>query len=185
MTTTRRHDRAPDDGARGDDEREQLQRDRELDEILGELRVVLPGVTVLFAFLLTVPFTGDFLEVDTVDRAAYFLAFISAAVSMVFLVGESAYHRIVGKPYDKARLTRTAGRQAVVGIAALAFALTAVVFLVVKAPGAEVTAEELQSFVKERVATYKQVRTVQFIDEIPKSASGKILRRFLRDGTAA
>ncbi len=56
---------------------------------------------------------------------------------------------------------------------------------VVKAPGAEVTAEELQSFVKERVATYKQVRTVQFIDEIPKSASGKILRRFLRDGTAA
>ena len=130
MTTTRRHDRVPDDGARGDDEREQLQRDRELDEILGELRVVLPGVTVLFAFLLTVPFTGDFLEVDTVDRAAYFLAFISAAVSMVFLVGESAYHRIVGKPYDKARLTRTAGRQAVVGIAALAVALTAVVFLV-------------------------------------------------------
>ena len=130
MTTTRRHDRVPDDGARGDDEREQLQRDRELDEILGELRVVLPGVTVLFAFLLTVPFTGDFLEVDTVDRAAYFLAFISAAVSMVFLVGESAYHRIVGKPYDKARLTRTAGRQAVVGIGALAVALTAVVFLV-------------------------------------------------------
>ncbi len=56
---------------------------------------------------------------------------------------------------------------------------------VVKAPGAEVTAEELQDFVKERVATYKQVREVAFIDEIPKSASGKILRRFLRDGTAA
>ena len=56
---------------------------------------------------------------------------------------------------------------------------------VVKAPGAEVTAEELQAFVKERVATYKQIRSVEFIDEIPKSASGKILRRFLRDGTAA
>ena len=56
---------------------------------------------------------------------------------------------------------------------------------VVKAPGAEVTAEELQSFVKERVASYKQVRTVQFVEEIPKSASGKILRRFLRDGSAA
>lgn len=55
---------------------------------------------------------------------------------------------------------------------------------VVKAPGAEVTAEELQAFVKERVATYKQIRSVEFIDEIPKSASGKILRRFLRDGTA-
>lgn len=104
--------------------------DRELDEILSELRVVLPGVTVLFAFLLTVPFTADFPSIDTVDRAAYFLAFIAAAVSIVFLVGESAYHRIVGRPYDKARLTRTAGRQAVAGIASLAVALTAVAFLV-------------------------------------------------------
>ena len=104
--------------------------DRELDEILSELRVVLPGVTVLFAFLLTVPFTADFPSVDTADRAAYFLAFIAAAVSIVFLVGESAYHRIVGRPYDKERLTRTAGRQAVAGIASLAVALTAVAFLV-------------------------------------------------------
>lgn len=104
--------------------------DRELDEILSELRVVLPGVTVLFAFLLTLPFTGAFTDLDSIDRAAYFLAFMAAAVSMVFLVGESAYHRLVGKPYDKARLTRTAGRQAVVGIACLAVALTAVVFLV-------------------------------------------------------
>ena len=124
MATTRRHD--------GADRRLQVQEeaDRELDEILSELRVVLPGVTVLFAFLLTVPFTGKFPDIDTLDRAAYFLAFISTAVSMVFLVGESAYHRLVGKPYDKERLTRAAGRQAVVGIAALAVALTAVVFLV-------------------------------------------------------
>lgn len=125
MATTRRHDDALDGG-----HQDQVETDRELDEILSELRVVLPGVTVLFAFLLTVPFTGEFPEVDTLDRAAYFLAFISSAVSMVFLVGESAYHRLVGKPYDKARLTRAAGRQAVVGIAALAVALTAVVFLV-------------------------------------------------------
>jgi 4-coumarate--CoA ligase len=52
---------------------------------------------------------------------------------------------------------------------------------VVKKPDAEVTAEELQAFVKERVATYKQVRQLVFVDEIPKSASGKILRRMLRD----
>jgi hypothetical protein len=55
---------------------------------------------------------------------------------------------------------------------------------VVKAPGADVTPEALQAFVSERVATYKQVRSIQFVEEIPKSASGKILRRFLRDGTA-
>ena len=129
MTTSRQRDGVGDREVQTDDERAQLERDRELDEILSELRVVLPGVTVLFAFLLTVPFTGEFLELGTADRAAYFLAFISSAVSMVFLVGESAYHRIVGKPYDKERLTRTASRQAVVGIAALAVALTAVVFL--------------------------------------------------------
>jgi 4-coumarate--CoA ligase len=55
---------------------------------------------------------------------------------------------------------------------------------IVLAPGQEMTAEEVQEFVAGKVATYKQVRQVEFIDEIPKSASGKILRRFLRDGTA-
>lgn len=127
MTTTRQHDVT---GVVADGPKDQEDCDRELDEILSELRVVLPGVTVLFAFLLTVPFTGAFEGVDSLDRGAYFLAFIASAVSIVFLVGESAYHRLVGKPYDKALLTRTAGRQAVVGIAALAVALTAVAFLV-------------------------------------------------------
>jgi 4-coumarate--CoA ligase len=53
-------------------------------------------------------------------------------------------------------------------------------FVVLK-EGASATAEELQGFVKEKVASYKQVRQLQFVDEIPKSASGKILRRMLRD----
>jgi 4-coumarate--CoA ligase len=56
---------------------------------------------------------------------------------------------------------------------------------VVRAPGSEVSEDELVEFVRSQVATYKQVRAVQFVDEIPKSASGKILRRFLRDGSAA
>ncbi len=53
---------------------------------------------------------------------------------------------------------------------------------IVVAPGQELTAEEVQEFVAEKVAGYKKIRIVEFIDEIPKSASGKILRRFLRDG---
>lgn len=122
---SRRH---PADIVREPDDQDDL--DRELGELLGEIRVVLPGVTVLFAFLLTVPFTGGFDGLDTVDRAAYFLAFIASAVSMVFLVGEVAYHRLVGKPYDKRQLLETAGRQAVVGVACLAVALVSVVFLV-------------------------------------------------------
>ncbi len=52
---------------------------------------------------------------------------------------------------------------------------------VVAAPGAAASVEDLQAFVAEHVATYKQIRLVEFVDEIPKSASGKILRRVLRD----
>ncbi len=52
---------------------------------------------------------------------------------------------------------------------------------IVRAAGAEVAATDLQAFVAEHVATYKQIRVVEFVDEIPKSASGKILRRVLRD----
>ena len=48
-------------------------------------------------------------------------------------------------------------------------------------PGAVASGDEIMAFVKAEVATYKQIRLVEFIDEIPKSASGKILRRFLRD----
>ena len=54
---------------------------------------------------------------------------------------------------------------------------------VVLAPGQELSEDDVKAFVAEKVATYKQLRIVEFIDQIPKSASGKILRRFLRDGT--
>ncbi|HET7721920.1 MAG TPA: AMP-binding protein, partial [Acidimicrobiales bacterium] len=54
-------------------------------------------------------------------------------------------------------------------------------FVVLK-PGQEATAEDIQAFVAERVASYKQIRRLTFIDAVPKSASGKILRRVLRDG---
>jgi acyl-CoA synthetase (AMP-forming)/AMP-acid ligase II len=52
---------------------------------------------------------------------------------------------------------------------------------VVKAPGADIDDQWVKDYVSDKVATYKQIRLVEFIDEIPKSASGKILRRFLRD----
>ncbi len=104
--------------------------DRELDEVVSELRVILPGVAVLFAFLLTIPFSSRFPELRDLDRAAYFVGFVSTAVALVCLVGESAYHRLRGKPYDKLVLVRTASHQAIAGIAFLGVALVAVVFLV-------------------------------------------------------
>lgn len=118
------------DDARHRWDREQRTLDREVDELTSELRTVIPGVTVLLAFLLTVPFAAAFPELGTVQEAAYFTAFLATALSVVFLVGESAYHRLRGKPYDKAVLLRTATRQTVTALALLAVALGAVVFLV-------------------------------------------------------
>lgn len=103
---------------------------RELDELLGELRVMLPAVTVLFAFLLTVPFTTRFAQLPAESRAAYFTAFFSTALAIVLLVAETSYHRLRGKPYDKRRMLQTASRQAVVASVLLAVALSAVVLLV-------------------------------------------------------
>jgi 4-coumarate--CoA ligase len=54
---------------------------------------------------------------------------------------------------------------------------------VVPQPGVELTADEVQDHVAEHMASYKRIRIVEFVDEIPKSASGKILRRMLRDGS--
>lgn len=117
----------PDDGA-GEGERER--RDRELDELSGELRTVLPGATVLFAFLLTVPFSSGFARLQGVDRLAFFVAFVATGAAIVLLLGEGAYHRVIGHPYDKERLLATASRQAIAALVLLAVALAAAAFLV-------------------------------------------------------
>lgn len=112
------------------DRRPERDPDRELDELVGELRVVLPGVTVLFAFLLTVPFTATFDSVRGLDRLAYFVAFIATGLAVVLLTGETAYHRLQPQRYDKEEMIRTATRQALTAIALVAIALSAVTFLV-------------------------------------------------------
>lgn len=104
--------------------------DRELQELLSELRVVLPGVTVLFAFLLSLPFTARFGSLTAAQRTAFFIAFLSTALAMVFLVGEVAYHRLRGHPYDKRQMIKTATRQTVAAVVLLGMALVAVVFFV-------------------------------------------------------
>ncbi|CCG05522.1 DUF6328 family protein [Blastococcus saxobsidens] len=104
--------------------------DRELAELTSELRVLLAAATVLFAFLLTVPFSSRFARVEDLDVVAYFVAFLSTAFAIVLFLGETAYHRLTSRSYDKERLVATASRQAVGGIALLGIALPAVVFLV-------------------------------------------------------
>jgi len=105
-------------------------RNRELIELLTELRVALPGVQVLFAFLLTMPFTARFAQLSTSNRDAYFVAFVSSAAASVLLIAPSAYHRLRWRQADKEKMLRVSNQLAIAGIAALAVGITAVIYLI-------------------------------------------------------
>jgi hypothetical protein len=104
--------------------------DRELGELLQELRVALPGVQVLFAFLLTVPFSQGFAQATSFQRDVYFASILCTAVSSVFLIAPTSYHRIRWRDYDKERMLFTANRLSIAGIAFLAAGITGAVLLV-------------------------------------------------------
>jgi hypothetical protein len=104
--------------------------DRELIELLNGLRVILPGVQVQFAFLLTVPFAARFGELTALQEDVYFAAFVSAAASSILLIAPSSYHRIRWRQRDKERLLRTSNRLAIGGTALLALSMSCAVFVV-------------------------------------------------------
>ncbi len=104
--------------------------DRELSEVVDELRVVLPATTLLFGFLVTLPFSTNFAQMSQPARVAFFVAFVASALAIVVLLGETAYHRLQGRPYDKLQMVDTAGHQLVVALLLLAVAMGAVVLLV-------------------------------------------------------
>ncbi len=104
--------------------------DRELIELLNELRVALPGVQVLFAFLLIVPFSQGFPQVTSVQKTVYFAAFLCTAVATVFFIGPSAYHRLRWRARDKEHLLVASNRYALIGLVFLAAAVTCVVFFI-------------------------------------------------------
>jgi len=110
--TTKREARA--------DEEEAERLDRELIELLNELRVVMPGVQVLFGFLLTVPFQQRFTEVDDFQRIVYFATLVLTAASAAFLMGPSAFHRLTFREGQKPYLVELGTRQTIAGMALLA-----------------------------------------------------------------
>jgi Na+/melibiose symporter-like transporter len=103
---------------------------RELIELLNELRVALPGVQVLFAFLLAVPFTQRFAQTTELQRDTFMVALLSTLAGSVFLIAPSAYHRIRFRDRDKEVLLRISNVFAIAGMVFLALGMTAVVFLV-------------------------------------------------------
>jgi Family of unknown function (DUF6328) len=109
---------------RRDSERERI--DRNLMELLGELRVALPGVQVLFAFLLVVPFNQRFKDVTGFQEKVYFVTLLCTAAASVFLIAPSVHHRMT----KKEQIVRTADKLALVGLTFLALAMTGVLLLV-------------------------------------------------------
>jgi Family of unknown function (DUF6328) len=116
--------------ASGREETEEERLDRNLGELLQELRVALPGVQVLFAFLLAVPFQKGFEEVTELQKIVYFATLILTAISATMLISPSAYHRITFRYQQKRRLVYYSNRFAIIGLALLALAMTGAILLI-------------------------------------------------------
>ena len=113
---------------RSEDEQERL--NRQLMELLNEIRVAMPGVQVLFGFLLTVPFQQRFRQVTEFQETVYFVTLIAAAVATAFLIAPSAYHRVMFEAHDKPNIIHIGTGQMLVGLGALAIAMNGAVLLV-------------------------------------------------------
>jgi hypothetical protein len=113
-----------------DDETPDEQANRELIELLNELRVALPGVQVLFGFLLTVPFTQRFEQLDATDRRVYYAAVVTTALSTVFFIAPTAHHRLQFRSGVRQQLLPVANAFALVGVALLAVAMSFVTYLI-------------------------------------------------------
>ncbi len=116
------------DSGREETEKERL--DRNLQEFLGELRVALPGVQVLFAFLLVVPFNNRFAQVTEFQQTVYFATLLCAAAAAGCLIAPTVHHRIQFRQQDKKRILMVANRLAIAGLALLATAMTGALLLI-------------------------------------------------------
>ena len=114
----------------GRDETEQERLDRNLEQLLGELRVALPGVQVLFAFLLVVPFNQRFADITSFQQTVYFVTLLCATAACACLIAPTAHHRIEFRAQDKERIVFGGNRLAIIGLGLLATAMTGAITLV-------------------------------------------------------
>jgi energy-converting hydrogenase Eha subunit A len=117
------------DGSDGETRKERI--DRELIELLNELRVALPGVQFLFAFLLIVPFQQKGSQITDFQRGVYYIALAAAALATALLIAPAAQHRILFRQQDKENLLRRSNRSAIAGLIALGVAICSALLLVV------------------------------------------------------
>jgi len=112
------------------EETEAERHDRQLGELLQEVRVAVPGVQVLFAFLLTVPFTSRWNDVTDLQRDVYFGTLLMTAIATAFLLAPGSIHRVLFRQGDKRFIVHTAHWLFLAGLGALAVAIGLAVFLV-------------------------------------------------------
>jgi hypothetical protein len=132
------------------DEREESEAeraDRNLAELLQELRVAGLGVQVLFGFLLSLPFTSRFTRLSPGQRNLYLATIVLAAVATALLLGPVAYHRLVFRQGQKERLVRAANVMAISGLATVGLAVSAAVLLVTDYVSSGLTAGLITAFV--------------------------------------
>jgi cobalamin synthase len=104
--------------------------DRQMTELLQEVRIALPGVQILFAFLLTVPFAQGFQRVTDFQRNLFFATLLATAASTVCLIAPTATHRLRFHQRDRSYVIESANRLLIAGLVFLALAIVGAVALI-------------------------------------------------------
>jgi hypothetical protein len=118
------------EGDSGREETEEERADRNLSDLLQELRVALPGVQVLFAFLLTVPFTNRFDDLNDFQQKLYFGVLIAVALATVLLVAPTIGHRILFRRQQKEFIVTISNNLALIGMFLLAVSMCGAIALI-------------------------------------------------------
>ena len=113
-----------------DDESRRERVNRELIELLNELRVALPGVQVLFAFLLAVPFSNGWKKVTSFQKDMFFATLVATAISTACFIVPTAYHRINFRQQEKERILVRSNKFAIAGLMTLAVSMIGVIMLI-------------------------------------------------------
>jgi Family of unknown function (DUF6328) len=112
------------------DQAEQERLNRQLLELLNELRVALPGVQVLFAFLLAVPFQNRFAQATSFEKHVYLVTMLASATATACLIAPTGYHRLLFQRGDRPRIIEHGTRMLIIGLVCLAVAMTGAVYLI-------------------------------------------------------
>jgi len=139
--------------------------EREHNELLQELRSLIPGANVLLGFLLAVSFTTEFADLDRTDRYVYFATLVSTAAAIVLFMAPAAHHRLRFREGDKDHILRKGNREAIAGSVASSLAFTGVLFLVTErifgTPEAVVVSVAFFAFTAWRWWSFALLRTLR------------------------